>query len=95
MEHLSDRERELVAIGAALGSNCLPCVVFHIRQCRKSGITDAEVREAIEVAEQVKMMPAQLVRETAYAQLEDPGAPRESANCCNGPSDGEPPSCCD
>lgn len=30
MENLTNAERELVALDAALGSNCVPCIEYHI-----------------------------------------------------------------
>jgi len=30
MSDLSPRDCELVALGAAMGSNCVPCLEFHI-----------------------------------------------------------------
>jgi hypothetical protein len=29
MNELAKRDKELVAIGAAIGSNCIPCIVYH------------------------------------------------------------------
>ena len=103
MKTLTEKERELVAIGAALGSNCVPCVVYHIRQARKKGITDDQIRESIAVAEEVRKMPAELVRNTAFAQLEDADGKSDvpsngsSDDPCGCASAAEPntPSCCD
>lgn len=36
MEHLTTPDRELVALGAALGSNCVPCI-----EVRSLGVKDA------------------------------------------------------
>jgi AhpD family alkylhydroperoxidase len=37
MEKLSSAERGLVALGAALGGNCVPCFEYHIPEARKAG----------------------------------------------------------
>ena len=71
METLSKREIELVALGASLGSNCIPCVAFHVREALRCNISDQQIREAIKVAEKVRNTPAELVRNTALAQLDD------------------------
>ena len=34
MNTLTPRDRELVAIGAAMGSNCVPCIEHHIPKRR-------------------------------------------------------------
>ena len=44
MEQLTRRERELVALGAAMGSNCIPCIEHHIPEARNSGLSRSEER---------------------------------------------------
>lgn len=58
IDHLNPRERELVALGAALASNCIPCINHHIPLARKLGISDIQIRESIELADQVRQVPA-------------------------------------
>lgn len=69
MTLLSKRETELVALGGSVGSNCVPCVVFHIGAARECGLTDAEIREAIDGADKVKQVPAGLVLNAAFQEL--------------------------
>ena len=71
MDLLTKRERELVAIGASLASNCVPCIDHHIKEARAFGITDAEIREAVELAKFVKDVPAKKVLDYAYSKLKD------------------------
>jgi 4-carboxymuconolactone decarboxylase len=66
MSDLTPRERELVALGAAMGSNCVPCVEYHIPESRKVGITDPEIHAAIQYADKVRQVPA---RKTLQAAL--------------------------
>jgi 4-carboxymuconolactone decarboxylase len=61
MSDLNPRERELVALGAAMGSNCVPCVEYHIPEARKAGLTDSEIHEAIRLADKVRQVPARKV----------------------------------
>ena len=72
MTILNARDRELVAIGAALASNCVPCIEFHIKAARKAGLTDAEIAAAIEYADKIKRVPADKVLEAASLQLSMP-----------------------
>lgn len=46
MSLLTPREQELVALGAAMGSNCVPCIEFHVPASREAGLTDAQCRPA-------------------------------------------------
>jgi 4-carboxymuconolactone decarboxylase len=67
---LTRREKELIAIGAAIASNCVPCIEYHIPQGRKVGLSDLQIREAIELADKVRRVPADKVLQTACALLE-------------------------
>src|SRR5512141_625755 len=69
MEHLTTRDRELVALGAALGSNCVPCIEAHVPAARKAGLSDSEIREAVRQADELRHIPAAKVLKTALAML--------------------------
>jgi 4-carboxymuconolactone decarboxylase len=69
MSDLNPRERELVALGAAMGSNCVPCVEYHIPEARKAGLTDPEIHAAILLADKVRQVPAGKVLQTALKLL--------------------------
>lgn len=71
MEHLTTRERELIAIGAALASNCVPCIENHIDEARKVGLTDPEIKDAVRLADELRRVPAAKVLNTALAILDD------------------------
>ena len=86
MSDLTPREKELVAIGAAIGSNCVPCIEYHIPLARKIGMTDAQIVAAIELANKVKQVPARNVYETAL-RLVSGGSPPEKSGPCREASD--------
>lgn len=69
MNDLSTSERELVALGAAMGSNCVPCIEYHIPEARKAGLTDAQIQQAIRLADKVRQVPARKVLEAALRML--------------------------
>lgn len=81
MIQLNPRERELVSLGSALASNCVPCIEYHIPEARKAGLTDAEISEAIGLADKVRQTPARKVLETAQKALAQaaPAAPQAPA----------------
>lgn len=91
MSPLSLRDRELVALGAALASNCVPCIEFHVPAARKAGLSDAEIAEALAVADKIRQVPAAKVLDAAQAQLT--AAPTPAAACC-APADGGGKACC-
>jgi AhpD family alkylhydroperoxidase len=74
MNDLNPRERELVAMGAAMGSNCAPCIEHHIPEARNAGLTDSQISEAIRLAEKVRQVPVRKVLDTALRMLSQPSA---------------------
>lgn len=70
MGRLSAKEKELVALGAALGSNCIPCVIYHVGVAKNTGFADEEIKEAVELADNIRKVPAAMVLNTACAQIE-------------------------
>ncbi len=101
METLSQRELELVAIGAAIGSNCVPCIEYHIPAARKVGLTELQIRGAVRLADKVRQIPARKVLETTIALLgeQEPGDSKQvESRCDRTVAEGDPPStkaCCD
>jgi alkylhydroperoxidase/carboxymuconolactone decarboxylase family protein YurZ len=91
--HLNERERLLVALGSALGSNCVPCIEKILPKARAAEIKDAELQEAVELAEVVRRRPARKVLETARALLEGRPASEDKAPCpLEAPA--QPEKCC-
>jgi AhpD family alkylhydroperoxidase len=56
---------ELVAIGAAIASNCEPCLEFHVAKARELGVADEEIAQAVETARRVKETPARSILRAA------------------------------
>jgi AhpD family alkylhydroperoxidase len=86
METLSARDRELVSLGAALAAHCIPCVKLHVAKARGVGMPDHQIREVIELAEQVRQVPAKAVLEAAHEALAHPEG--------TAPASGTPQQCC-
>lgn len=70
MDGLTLKEIELAAIGAAIGSNCVPCVEYHIKEAKRVGLTDNQILQAVQIAEKVKTVPAKKVSEAALKMLD-------------------------
>lgn len=96
MKELNPREYELVALGAAIASNCVPCIEYHIPEARKAGLTEAQILEAIQVADKIKQVPARKVVDVAKTLLK-PDAPVCQDPACGCTADepaSAPASCC-
>jgi 4-carboxymuconolactone decarboxylase len=74
MNDLNHHERELVALGAAMGSNCIPCIEYHIPEARRVGLTDSQISEAIRLADKVRQVPARKVLDAAQRMLPESSA---------------------
>ncbi len=90
MNTLSKRDLHLVSLGASIGCNCIPCTVYHLRECRSADLTDEELAEAIRVSNNVKDVPRNNVTQTAFRQLK---SPQEADSTCGGQSSGNGNSC--
>lgn len=51
---MDKKTQELIAIGAAVTANCIPCFKFHFAKAREEHVGDEEVREAIRVGRMVR-----------------------------------------
>jgi 4-carboxymuconolactone decarboxylase len=69
MSELNSREQTLVSLGAAVASNCVPCVEYHIPEARKAGLSDIQIKEAVKIADKVRRVPARMVLQTALSRI--------------------------
>ena len=51
---MDKKTQELIAIGAAVTANCVPCFKFHYSKLREEDASDDEIREAIRVGRMVR-----------------------------------------
>lgn len=75
---------ELVALGAAIAANCEPCFKYHYDQARKLGVSELDMRHAVDLAQKVKDTPAGHMLTLAERYLGAPTAATQSAAaaCC-------------
>lgn len=69
---------ELVAIGAAIASNCEPCFKFHYDKARKLAVSREDMRLAVTTAQNVKDAPAKAVLDLADRYLRSETTERAS-----------------
>lgn len=74
MNELNPREQELVILGAAMGSNCVPCIERHVPAAKEAGLKIEEIAEAIRLSDMVRRTPARKVLDAARALLTEPSA---------------------
>ncbi len=79
----TEQVAELVAIGAAIGANCEPCFKYHYDQARKLGVSDLDMRYAVDLAQKVKDTPARAMLMLAERYLGPATSiSTEKANSC-------------
>ncbi len=54
---LDSKTRELIALGASIAGNCMPCLRYHFAEAVKAGCSLDEIAEAAELAKRVKERP--------------------------------------
>ncbi len=77
---------ELVAIGAAIAANCEPCFKYHYDQAKKLGVSEGDMRHAVDLAQKVKDTPARdmlALAERYLGRATEETQARASA-CCTG-----------
>lgn len=99
----SDAVAELVAIGAAIASNCEPCFKYHFDRSRKLGVSNEDMLSAVATAKAVKETPAASILSLAERLLATKGpvpvgtrrfAPVASEACCGGSAQANIGACC-
>ncbi len=84
----TDKVAELIAIGAAIAANCEPCFRYHYDRARKLGVSELDMRHAVDLAQKVKDTPARHMLVLAERYLGAPTAETRAAadSCCTGNS---------
>jgi len=70
---------ELVAIGAAIASNCESCFKFHYDKARRLGVSRDDMLQAVAMAQGVKDAPAKSITDLAHRILKAEGSAAASA----------------
>jgi AhpD family alkylhydroperoxidase len=85
---------ELVAIGAAIGANCEPCLKYHYNQALKLGVSKEDMAQTVALADKVKRAPAQnmltLADKILGTNLAEHSDEAPNSACCPGSGPAEP-----
>ena len=85
---MDPRTEVMVALGVAIGVNCIPCFDHLYSRAKEVGLTDEEVRAVCRTADKVKGGAAVFIKN---AVIEAAGTPVEAETACSCPTDG---GCC-
>jgi len=45
---LTEKETEIINLGASIAAGCQPCTKYHVKKCKKVGISDEDINSVIE-----------------------------------------------
>jgi AhpD family alkylhydroperoxidase len=81
---METRMKELIAIGASVTANCVPCLRYHLNQARDAGAEEDQIQAAVKVGRMVRKGAAAKWDEEAEAILgpkSSIGATQEIEGC--------------
>ena len=51
---MDEKLKEMIAIGASVTANCIPCIQYHFAKAREVGVTNAEIKAAVLIGRAVR-----------------------------------------
>ena len=51
---LDAKTKELIAIGASVAANCIPCVKYHTNKAKEMGLDQESIQDAITMGQKVR-----------------------------------------
>jgi AhpD family alkylhydroperoxidase len=81
---LTEKVKELVAVGASITANCQPCLQYHAEKAIAAGAGPGEISAAIEVGKQVRKGASAKMDQFSSSVKETAPAPAETKKsaCC-------------
>ena len=82
---MNKRIEEMIALGAAYAVNCQFCMEYHKKKAVEAGLTEEEMRSAIQVAEGVKTGAANRTRKQAaglFGEVNEERCCPVGSECC-------------
>lgn len=66
---LSNKEKELVAVGASIAAGCRPCTNYHFKKARAERASDEEIKQAMTDAIAVRDRAKELMKSLSFRLL--------------------------
>lgn len=79
---LDIKTKELIALGASVAANCHPCLQNHINKALQAGLTEQEIKYAIEVGMTVRSGAANSMDKLIASHGEYQAEESKSGKCC-------------
>ncbi|MDP4032241.1 MAG: arsenite efflux transporter metallochaperone ArsD [Pseudorhodobacter sp.] len=81
---ITEQIRELIALGAAIGTSCEPCLKYHTQKGREVGLSDDAMREAVAIGRRVKEASAKNILGLSEKLIPAAAAVAGTTGCCGG-----------
>jgi AhpD family alkylhydroperoxidase len=79
---MDEKLKEMIAIGASVTANCIPCIRYHFAKAREVGLTDGEIKAAVQVGKMVRKGAMQKWDEEVGVLLSSsPGEQKVTCGC--------------
>lgn len=78
---MDEKLKEMIAIGASVTANCIPCIQYHFAKAREIGITEAEIKAAVQVGKLVRKGAAKKWDEEVDTLLSNASKKQNSCGC--------------
>jgi AhpD family alkylhydroperoxidase len=56
---MDEKLKEMIAVGASVTANCIPCIRYHFTKAREVGLTVTEIKAAVQIGKAVRKGTAQ------------------------------------
>lgn len=56
---MDEKLKEMIAIGASVTANCIPCIRYHFAKAHEVGVSDTEIKAAVQIGKMVRKGSAQ------------------------------------
>ena len=93
---MDEQTKELIAIGAAIGAHCQPCLTYHVKKAQDLGVSEDCILSAIEVGHMVEKGAMAAMRDFAKGVMSGTVLPAAVPSYCGGvaPKSEMTKSCC-
>ncbi len=75
---LSERDQELIAVGASIAAGCRPCTTYHFQAARLAGASEEQLRQALSDALCVRQNATEIMARLGAEQLGDARTMKEA-----------------
>jgi len=66
---LTEMDKEIINLGTSLAAGCQPCLKYHLRKCKGTGLSEKEIIEIINLTEEICTRAIEVMKLRALAHV--------------------------